>query len=74
MDTLPVCSVRKISYSTFTIVDIDTAGYTRIIEHGNPSFVVLRPGGEVDDHAHRAPLAEVAGPGVDTLGIPRRAQ
>ena len=48
MDTLPVCSVRKISYSTFTIVDIDTAGYTRIIEHGNPSFVVLRPGGEVE--------------------------
>ena len=38
MDTLPVCSVRKISYSTFTIVDIDTAGYTRSIEHGNPSF------------------------------------
>jgi hypothetical protein len=47
MDTLPICSVRKISYSTFTIVDIDTTGRTRIIEHGNPSFVVLRPGGEV---------------------------
>ena len=47
MDTLPVCSVRKISYSTFTIVDIDTTGRTRIIEHGNPSFVVLRPDGEV---------------------------
>ena len=47
MDTLPICSVRKISYSTFTIVDIDTTGRTRIIEHGNPSFVVLRPDGEV---------------------------
>jgi hypothetical protein len=47
MDTLPICSVRKISYSTFTIVDIDTTGRTRIIEHGNPSFVVLRPEGEV---------------------------
>jgi hypothetical protein len=47
MDTLPICSVRKISYSTFTIVDIDTTGRTRIIEHGNPSFIVLRPGGEV---------------------------
>jgi hypothetical protein len=43
MDTLPICSVRKISYSTFTIVDINTAGKTTIIEHGNPSFVVLRP-------------------------------
>ena len=47
MDTLPICSVRKISYSTFTIVDIDTTGRTRIIEHGNPPFVVLRPNGDV---------------------------
>jgi hypothetical protein len=47
MDTLPICSVRKISYSTFTIVDIDTTGRTRIIEHGNPPFLVLRPDGEV---------------------------
>jgi hypothetical protein len=48
MDTLPICSVRKISYSTFTIVDIDTAGKATVIEHGNPAFVVLRPGGEID--------------------------
>jgi hypothetical protein len=47
MDTLPICSVRKISYSTFTIVDIDTRGKTRIIEHGNPSLLVVRPTGEV---------------------------
>jgi hypothetical protein len=48
IDTLPVCSERKISYSTFTIVDIDTRGHTRVIEHGNPSLLVLRPSGEVD--------------------------
>ncbi|MEM5789551.1 MAG: SpoIIE family protein phosphatase [Syntrophobacteraceae bacterium] len=42
MDTLPVCNVRKISYSTFTIVDINSAGHARVIEHGNPSFVLLR--------------------------------
>lgn len=42
MDTLPVCSVRKISYSTFTIVDIDSTGRVRIIEHGNPSYVLMR--------------------------------
>ena len=47
MDTLPICSVRGISYSTFTIVDIDANGATRIIEHGNPSFLLIRPGGEV---------------------------
>jgi hypothetical protein len=47
MDTLPICSVRKISYSTFTIVDIDHAGKTRIIEHGNPPYIFVRGGKEV---------------------------
>ncbi|HKN20025.1 MAG TPA: SpoIIE family protein phosphatase [Terracidiphilus sp.] len=46
MDTLPICSVRKISYSTFTVVDMARSGTTRIIEHGNPSFLLIRPGGE----------------------------
>jgi hypothetical protein len=42
MDTLPICEVRKISYSTFTIVDLHEAGRTRVIEHGNPELVLLR--------------------------------
>jgi hypothetical protein len=42
MDTLPVCEKRKISYSTFTIVDLDEDGRTRVIEHGNPPLVLLR--------------------------------
>ena len=42
MDTLPVCEKRKISYSTFTIVDMDDDGKTRVIEHGNPPLVLLR--------------------------------
>ncbi|HUC84380.1 MAG TPA: SpoIIE family protein phosphatase [Candidatus Acidoferrales bacterium] len=42
MDTLPVCEVRKISYSTFTIVDLDEDGKTRVIEHGNPPLMLLR--------------------------------
>ncbi|HWQ93614.1 MAG TPA: SpoIIE family protein phosphatase [Clostridia bacterium] len=42
MDTLPVCQVRKISYSTFTIVDLDQDGRTRVIEHGNPPLILLR--------------------------------
>ena len=42
MDILPICSERKIGYSTFTIVDIDAAGHTLIIEHDNPSYLVLR--------------------------------
>ncbi len=47
MDTLPICSVRKISYSTFTVVDMDVNGATRIIEHGNPPFLLIRPNGEL---------------------------
>jgi hypothetical protein len=47
MDTLPVCSERKTSYSTFTIVDISGTGETRIVEHGNPPFLLLRAAGEV---------------------------
>ena len=42
MDTLPICEVRKISYSTFTIVDLDDDGCTRVIEHGNPALLLLR--------------------------------
>jgi len=42
MDTLPVCEKRKISYSTFTIVDLDDDGRTRVIEHGNPPLLLLR--------------------------------
>jgi hypothetical protein len=42
MNTLPVCSERKISYSTFTIIDIESSGRTTILEYDNPSTVVLR--------------------------------
>ena len=47
MDTLPVCSERKTSYSTFTIVDVTSTGETRIVEYGNPPFLLIRPAGEV---------------------------
>jgi len=42
MDTLPVCSVRQISYSTFTIVDVAADGRVRIVEHGNPPYLLWR--------------------------------
>jgi hypothetical protein len=47
MDTLPICSVRKISYSTFTVVDFAGTGQARIIEHGNPPFLLIRPNEDV---------------------------
>ncbi|MDO9510399.1 MAG: SpoIIE family protein phosphatase [Bacteroidales bacterium] len=42
MNTLPVCSERKISYSTFTIVDINGDGETNILEYDNPQCVIMR--------------------------------
>ena len=42
MNTLPVCSERKISYSTFTIIDIESSGKVNILEYDNPSTIILR--------------------------------
>jgi len=44
MDSLPVDPVRCISYSTFTIVDARRDGRTRVFEHGNPPFMLIRDG------------------------------
>lgn len=42
MQTLPVCSVRKISYATFSIADIDHDGHVKLIEYGNPPALIFR--------------------------------
>ncbi|HNT40946.1 MAG: SpoIIE family protein phosphatase [Bacteroidales bacterium] len=42
MNTLPVCSERKMSYSTFSIVDIEHNGDTRILEYDNPECFIMR--------------------------------
>ncbi|HEX2985039.1 MAG TPA: SpoIIE family protein phosphatase [Ignavibacteriales bacterium] len=42
MQTLPVCKTRKISYSTFTILDIGYDGEVRIMEYDNPSALLIR--------------------------------
>ncbi len=44
MNSLPVCQVRKISYSTFSIVDINDEGHAKIVEEGNPDFIWIRDG------------------------------
>lgn len=44
MSTLPVCSERKIAYSTFTILDITPACNVSIIEYENPPAIILRNG------------------------------
>jgi hypothetical protein len=41
MNTLPVCSERKMSYSTFTIVDIEDSGQVTILEYDNPPTLII---------------------------------
>src|SRR6056297_1405521 len=42
MNTLPVDNKRKISYATFTIIDIEQDGHTTILEYDNPETTILR--------------------------------
>lgn len=42
MDTLPVDPKRQISYATFSIINIDSDGETKIIEYDNPPFLLVR--------------------------------
>jgi hypothetical protein len=42
MNTLPVCSERHMSYSTFTIIDIEADGYLTILEYDNPETIIIR--------------------------------
>jgi len=41
-DTLPIDPERKIAYASFTIIDTEFDGKTRIIEYGNPQFLLFR--------------------------------
>jgi len=41
-ETLPVCQVRKLAYSTFTIAQFYTNGLARIVEFDAPPVVLLR--------------------------------
>ncbi|MDD5363632.1 MAG: SpoIIE family protein phosphatase [Ignavibacteria bacterium] len=44
INILPVDGKRKISYSTFTLADVDYDGEVNIIELDNPSFILIRNG------------------------------
>ncbi len=61
MDTLPLCSERRIAYSTFTIVDIESTREVRIIEHENPPCLILRDGHELCCPKRRTVLPVGAG-------------
>jgi len=61
METLPVCSERKIAYSTFSIVDMDRSGETRIIEFDNPPYALLRDAVQVPVDVEEMTLSLASG-------------
>ncbi len=44
IQTLPVCSVREIAYSTFTVIKIYRNKEAEIIEYDNPKVILFRDG------------------------------
>lgn len=48
MATLPVCKIRGIAYSTFTIIRITNNSFAEIIQYDNPSVILLRNGKNYD--------------------------
>lgn len=46
--TLPVCSVRGVAYSTFTIIQILNNEYAEIFQYDNPHVIMLRDGRNYD--------------------------
>lgn len=47
MNSLPICKIRKISYSTFSAIDCTDDGTVKIVEEGNPQFVWIRDNNRV---------------------------
>lgn len=46
--TLPVCSVRGVAYSTFTILHIVNNEFAEVIQYDNPRVILLRDGKNYD--------------------------
>lgn len=44
VNTLPVCKVRKLAYSTFSILEIDNERHAHLVEFDSPSCVFIRDG------------------------------
>lgn len=46
--TLPVCSVRRLAYSTFSIIQIFDSGKVSLVEFDNPPCILIRNGKLID--------------------------
>lgn len=48
MNTLPIDKERRISFSSFTIIDIESDGLVNIVEYGNPETLCIRNGKTIE--------------------------
>jgi hypothetical protein len=44
VDTLPICSVRGVAYSTFTLIHLINNQEAEVYQYDNPLIIVLRDG------------------------------
>lgn len=56
INTLPQDLVRKISYSTFCIFDIDCFGHTKVIEYESPAVCLYRRGQFIEIPKQKIPV------------------
>lgn len=75
LKTLPVCSTRKISYSTFTMMDIDNiTGDVTVVEHDNPSTLIMRGATPLTLEWERGETTRESGPALVVRTARFRAQ
>ncbi len=67
--TLPVCQVRHVAYSTFSILQVSRDGQAYLVEFDNPACLMLR-GGQVCPIPFR--LREIAGKQIKEAHFPVR--
>ena len=61
VNTLPVCSVRKVAYATFSILEIKDSGEGYLAEFDNPFCIYIRDGQRMD---FKCEYNEYSGKGV----------
>lgn len=55
--TLPVCSVRNLAYSTFTVIEAFDDGRIHTVEFDNPAYILTRSAGEEYHHKTNSMIA-----------------